>query len=102
MDKTQGESKFSAFIKKLVPKRAVSLTAKKARMGWLFVLPFVIGLLVFYIGVIAESIGYSFATYAKIPASRGGVIRFRGWEWKTTKTFLPKRLTQKQVKPSLK
>ena len=72
MDKTQGESKFSAFIKKLVPKRAVSLTAKKARMGWLFVLPFVIGLLVFYIGVIAESIGYSFATYAKIPASRGG------------------------------
>ena len=72
MDKTQGESKFLAFIKKLVPKKAVSLTAKKARMGWLFVLPFVIGLLVFYIGVIAESIGYSFATYAKIPASRGG------------------------------
>ena len=42
MDKTQGESKFLAFIKKLVPKKAVSLTAKKARMGWLFVLPFVI------------------------------------------------------------
>ncbi len=59
-------------MKKLVPKKAVSLTAKKARMGWLFVLPFVIGLVVFYIGVIAESIGYSFATYAKIPASRGG------------------------------
>ena len=72
MDKTQGESKFLAFIKKLVPKEAVGVRAKKARMGWLFVLPFVIGLLVFYIGVIAESIGYSFATYAKIPASRGG------------------------------
>lgn len=59
-------------MKKLVPKKSVSLSAKKARAGWLFVLPFVIGLIVFYIGIIAESIGYSFASYTKIPAARGG------------------------------
>ena len=72
MDKTQSENKFSAFIKRLIPKKSVSLSAKKARAGWLFVLPFVIGLIVFYIGIIAESIGYSFASYSKIPAARGG------------------------------
>lgn len=54
-------------------------------MGWLFVLPFVIGLLVFYIGVIAESIGYSFATYAKIPASRGGGYSLSWVGMETTK-----------------
>lgn len=61
-----------AFLKKLIPKKATSLSEKKARAGWLFVLPFVIGLVLLYIGVIFESLEYSFATYAKIPAVKGG------------------------------
>lgn len=61
-----------AFVKKLIPKKATSLSAKKARAGWIFVLPFVIGLVFLYIGVIFESLEYSFAQYAKIPAVKGG------------------------------
>lgn len=61
-----------AFVKKMIPKKASSLSQKKARAGWLFVLPFVIGLVLLYVGVIFESIEYSFATYAKIPAVKGG------------------------------
>ena len=41
-------------------KKSVSLSAKKARLGWVFVSPFVIGFFVFYLVVIVESIQYSF------------------------------------------
>lgn len=54
------------------PRKVASLEKKKRRAGWLFVLPFVIGLIFLYIGVIAESIGYSFTFYQKIPAVQGG------------------------------
>ena len=37
-------------------KKPVSLTKRKARAGWLFVLPFVVGLLVLYIPIILDSI----------------------------------------------
>jgi ABC-type sugar transport system permease subunit len=53
-------------------RKTASLTAKKARVGWVFVLPFIIGLIILYIGVIIESIEYSFATYTTIPAVKGG------------------------------
>lgn len=66
------ENVFMKLISKLKPKKAASLTTKKMRAGWLFVLPFVIGLVFLYVGVIAESIGYSFTFYQKIPAVRGG------------------------------
>ena len=59
-------------MKKLIPAKSVSLSAKKARAGWLFVLPFIIGLVFFYIGIIVESISYSFAEHNIIPAARGG------------------------------
>lgn len=59
-------------MKKLIPAKSVSLSAKKARAGWLFVLPFIIGLVFFYIGIIVESISYSFAEHSIIPAARGG------------------------------
>ena len=36
-------------------KKNVSLSAKKARLGWVFVSPFVIGFFVFYLVVIVES-----------------------------------------------
>ena len=40
--------------------KKVSLNQKKERVGWLFVLPFVIGFIALYIPVIFESIYYSF------------------------------------------
>lgn len=52
--------------------KGASLNAKKARKGWIFVLPFVIGLVLVYLPVIIESIGYSFASYNKVAAIQGG------------------------------
>lgn len=52
--------------------RGASLTEKKSRLGWVFILPFVIGLVFIYASVIYESFIYSFAQYNTIPAIRGG------------------------------
>ena len=41
-------------------KRAVSLDRKKARAGWFFVLPFIIGFLIIYLPILFESIKFSF------------------------------------------
>ncbi|MBQ7161363.1 MAG: sugar ABC transporter permease [Clostridia bacterium] len=41
-------------------RRSVGLDKKKARSGWIFVAPFVIGLLIIYIPIIVNSILYSF------------------------------------------
>ena len=41
-------------------KRGVSLDAKKARAGWLFILPFAVGFLLIYLPIIFDSIRYSF------------------------------------------
>ena len=57
--------------KKRTRKRA-SLNEKRAQKGWIFVLPFIIGLILVYLPVIAESISYSFAEYKTIPAIQGG------------------------------
>ena len=52
--------------------RGASLNEKKSRMGWVFILPFVIGLVFIYASVIYESFIYSFAQYNTIPAIKGG------------------------------
>lgn len=41
-------------------------------MGWVFILPFIIGLVFIYASVIYESFIYSFAQYNTIPAIKGG------------------------------
>jgi ABC-type sugar transport system permease subunit len=41
-------------------KRPPSLTKRKARAGWLFVLPFVLGIVTIYLPIIFDSICYSF------------------------------------------
>lgn len=41
-------------------KRAASLDARKARAGWAFVLPFVLGFLIIYLPIIINSIKFSF------------------------------------------
>ena len=48
--------------KKLIRKRGkvVSLEKKKSRAGWLFVLPFIIGLVLIYLPIVYDSLNYSF------------------------------------------
>lgn len=71
-----------ALIKKSQKRRSAkvaSLDRKKARAGWLFVLPFIIGLVLIYMPVIFNSIKYSFNS---IEVLRGGgyELTFVGWE----------------------
>ncbi len=51
------------------PKRrkVASLDKKKARAGWVFVLPFVIGFVLIYLPIVADSIRYSFNSVVNIP-----------------------------------
>lgn len=48
-------------------KKGVSLSAKKARMGWVFVAPFVLGFLLFYLVMIVQSISFSFMNVTTSP-----------------------------------
>lgn len=59
-------------------KKSVSLATKKARMGWVFVSPFVLGFFLFYVVIIAESIEYSFMDVKTLPEG-GFSTTFVGW-----------------------
>lgn len=59
-------------------KKIASLDRKKAKAGWFFVLPFLIGLIIIYIPLIYNSIKLSFCT-SNITSS-GAVYTFIGWE----------------------
>ena len=61
-------------------KRPPSLTKRKARSGWLFVLPFVIGILVVYLPIILDSICYSFFQISPV-AGGGYTLTFKGIEF---------------------
>ena len=58
--------------KKTKKRQRASLNTRRARMGWIFVLPFILGLVLVYIPVIIESLSYSLAEYNNIPAVQGG------------------------------
>ena len=66
----QAPQKINAAPKK--KKKASSLDAKKARAGWLFVLPFIIGFVIIYAPIVYDSILYSFT---KINIVTGGGFR---------------------------
>ena len=67
-------------VKNVKKKKIASLDKKKARAGWIFVLPFVIGLVFIYIPIIFDSISTSLIFTDKDPTT--GVITktFAGWE----------------------
>ena len=69
-------------VKIKAPKRRknASLDKRKARGGWLFVLPFVLGFVLIYIPIIIDSIRYSFslASYSDIPKAPMN-FEFVGW-----------------------
>ena len=58
-------------------RRGLSLTTKKALSGWLFVLPFVIGILFIYAPIIFDSIKYTFMDSASIYT---GEMKWIGFE----------------------
>ena len=47
-------------------KKIPSLDRKKSRAGWLFVMPFIIGLVFIYLPILWESISYSFYNYTTV------------------------------------
>ena len=61
-------------------KKAASLEKRKARAGWIFVLPFVIGFILLYIPMIYESIYTSLVFTSKDPITGARVYTFAGWE----------------------
>lgn len=67
-------------VKKAAPKKirkAASLDKRKARAGWVFVLPFLIGLILVYLPIVYDSIKYSF-NEIKILQGGGYQLNFVG------------------------
>ncbi|HIX92208.1 MAG TPA: sugar ABC transporter permease [Firmicutes bacterium] len=60
-------------------KRGASLDKRKARAGWMFVMPFVLSFIIIYLPIIIDSIKYSF-NKIKIGQGGGYTLEFVGWE----------------------
>jgi len=60
-------------------KRGASLDVKKARAGWLFVLPFVLGFVLIYVPIIFDSIRFSF-NEMKLVIGGGYQLNFVGFK----------------------
>jgi ABC-type sugar transport system permease subunit len=60
-------------------KSRASLESKKAKAGWIFVLPFLIGFVLIYLPIIFDSIKYSF-NEIKILVGGGYRLEFVGWK----------------------
>lgn len=67
-------------VKVKAPKKrkSASLDKRKARAGWIFVLPFVIGFVLIYLPIVYDSIRYSFYTI-KVLAGGGFELIPAGW-----------------------
>ena len=60
-------------------KTRASLESKKAKAGWIFVLPFLLGFVLIYLPIIFDSIKYSF-NEIKILVGGGYRLEFVGWK----------------------
>ena len=67
-------------VKAVKKKKIASLDKKKARAGWIFVLPFVIGLIFIYIPIIFDSISTSLIFTEKNPTTGEITKTFAGWQ----------------------
>ena len=63
-----------------IPKRKVSLDSRKARQGYFFVAPFIIGIVLIYIPILLDSIWFSFNKISYANDARGEYI-FVGLEY---------------------
>ncbi len=68
---TAGAAVASPAVKR--KRKNVSLDKKKAKTGWLFVLPFVLGFVLVYLPIIKDSIVYSFNSYTGNNATWVGI-----------------------------
>ena len=75
----------NALPKKNPPRRRASLNTRKARAGWIFVLPFVLGVVFLYLPIILDSICYSF--YEITPKGDGYSLAFKGFEYYSEALF---------------
>ncbi len=69
----------TAELKAVKKKKPASLDAKKARAGWFFVLPFVIGFVILYIPMLISSIEFSFSKI-HVLGKAGYALEFIGLE----------------------
>ena len=79
-------------LKVKAPKRRknASLDKRKARAGWIFVLPFVLGFLLIYLPIIVDSIKYSFCHMVILGGGQKPAFEFVGWaNYKTALTEDP-------------
>ena len=60
-------------------KKVASLDKRKARGGWLFVLPFVLGFLLVYVPIIIDSIIFSFSKMIPATGTTRSDFEFVGW-----------------------
>ena len=67
---TTEKTSFATKLKNFFTPHA-SLTEKKSRVGWIFVAPFVIGLVFIYASAVWESLCYSVADYRQLSALEG-------------------------------
>ena len=73
-------------VVKTKKKKIASLDKKKARMGWIFVLPFVLGFVLVYLPIVYDSIRYSFYTIEVLPGGGFQLIP-AGWSNYSTALF---------------
>jgi ABC-type sugar transport system permease subunit len=64
---------------KATRKKSVSLDKRKARGGWIFVLPFVLGFLLVYLPIIIDSVLFSFSTMIPATGQTRTDFEFVGW-----------------------
>ncbi len=64
-------------------RKIASLERKKARAGWIFVLPFIIGFVLIYLPIIFDSIRFTFYDMVNRPNYKGGGFDLKpvGFEW---------------------
>ena len=67
-------------VKNVKKKKVASLEKKKARAGWIFVLPFVIGLIFIYIPIIVDSLTTSMVFTTRDQATGLMTSEFKAWE----------------------
>ena len=72
-------------VAKAKKRKGSSLEKKKSRMGWIFVLPFVIGIVFVYFPIIYQSIRASLVSVERIAGKQTEV--FHGWNSYTTALF---------------
>ena len=69
-------------IKVNAPKRrkVASLERSKARAGWIFVLPFIIGFVLIYLPIIVDSVYYTLCEFVPDRVLKDTIPHFVGWE----------------------